>query len=68
LDHVVRAAHAGLPYVYLGYWIDGCRRMEYKTRFQPMEALGPDGWSLYHDDDVEPITAPSLDQVKLLPV
>ncbi len=44
LDHIVRAAKAGLPFVYLGYWIEGCRRMEYKTRFQPMERLGPNGW------------------------
>ncbi len=45
MDHIVRAAKSGLPFVYLGYWIDGCRRMEYKTRFQPMERLGPIGWS-----------------------
>ena len=44
LDHVVRAGHAGLPYVYLGYWIDGCDRMEYKTRFKPVELLGAYGW------------------------
>jgi leucyl-tRNA---protein transferase len=50
LDHIVRAARAGLPYVYLGYWIDGCRRMEYKTRFQPMERLGPNGWSEMRPD------------------
>ena len=44
LDHIVRAARAGLPYVYLGYWIDGCERMDYKTRFQPVERLGSGGW------------------------
>ncbi len=49
LDHIIRAGQAGLPHVYLGYWIDGCRRMEYKTRFRPMERLGPNGWSLYED-------------------
>ncbi|QJQ33804.1 arginyltransferase [Sphingomonas lacunae] len=45
LDHIVRAARAGLPYVYLGYWIEGSDRMGYKTRFQPLERLGPDGWA-----------------------
>lgn len=45
LDHIVRAARAGLPYVYLGYWIEGSDRMAYKTRFRPLERLGPDGWS-----------------------
>ena len=32
------------PYVYLGYWIEACRKMAYKIRFMPMEALGPNGW------------------------
>jgi arginine-tRNA-protein transferase len=44
LDHIVRAARAGLPYVYLGYWVDGSPRMAYKTSFQPLERLGRDGW------------------------
>ena len=35
----------GLPYVYLGYWVDGSRKMAYKTRFQPLEALGMQGWT-----------------------
>lgn len=44
LDHIVRAARAGLPYVYLGYWVEGSPRMQYKTAFRPMERLGRDGW------------------------
>lgn len=47
LDHVQRAAKAGLPYVYLGYWIEGSARMAYKARFRPLEKLGPDGWSRF---------------------
>jgi leucyl-tRNA---protein transferase len=62
LDHIIRAGQAGLPYIYLGYWIDGCRRMEYKTRFRPMERLGPAGWSLYEDGaPPEGAGAPALD-------
>ena len=44
LDHIVRAAAAGLPYVYLGYWVEEAKRMAYKTRFRPLERLGPGGW------------------------
>lgn len=44
LWHVVRAGELGLPYVYLGYWIDGCRKMAYKSRFQPLERLEGSRW------------------------
>jgi arginine-tRNA-protein transferase len=30
--------------VYLGYWIRETGKMAYKSRFQPLEALGPRGW------------------------
>ena len=44
LDHVNSARAKSLPYVYLGYWVRGSRKMDYKARFQPLEALGPSGW------------------------
>lgn len=44
LDHITRAAGAGLPYVYLGYWIESCNRMAYKTKFRPVEALIGGQW------------------------
>jgi arginine-tRNA-protein transferase len=34
----------GADYVYLGYWVPGSRKMDYKRRFHPLEALGPQGW------------------------
>jgi leucyl-tRNA---protein transferase len=52
LDHIVRAGRAGLPYVYLGYWIEGSQRMAYKARYRPLERLGPTGWSLMPDEPV----------------
>lgn len=45
LDHIQRARQMGLPYVYLGYWVDGSPKMAYKARFQPQEHLGSNGWS-----------------------
>jgi len=44
MDHIARAAKSGLPYVYLGYWVEGSKRMQYKVRYQPLEKLGPAGW------------------------
>jgi arginine-tRNA-protein transferase len=44
LDHVERARKLGLPYVYLGYWVDGSPKMAYKARFLPQERLMPQGW------------------------
>jgi arginine-tRNA-protein transferase len=44
LDHIARARAMGLPYVYLGYWVRGSRKMDYKGRFLPQERLGPHGW------------------------
>ncbi len=41
----------GLPYVYLGYWIEGSRKMSYKARFQPLEKLGPSGWQKLEPGD-----------------
>jgi arginine-tRNA-protein transferase len=44
LDHIAHARSLGLPYLYLGYWINGSRKMSYKTRFLPQEKLGQNGW------------------------
>lgn len=44
LWHVRRARELGLPYVYLGYWVRDCRKMAYKSRFRPLEALDGAEW------------------------
>ena len=49
LDHIERARTMGLPHVYLGYWVRGSRKMDYKIRFRPQEHLGPSGWARYED-------------------
>ncbi len=55
LDHIIRAARAGLPYVYLGYWVEGSDRMAYKATFRPMEKLSRDGWRRMDEPEVVPV-------------
>ena len=43
LSIVDAARQRGLPWVYLGYYVEGCRSVEYKGRFRPNEVLRPDG-------------------------
>lgn len=38
-----RARHLKMPFVYLGYYVEGCRSMEYKARFRPNQILALDG-------------------------
>jgi arginine-tRNA-protein transferase len=45
LDHIRRAKAIGLPYLYLGYWVDGSKKMAYKARFTPQERLLTSGWA-----------------------
>ncbi|MEL7198977.1 MAG: arginyltransferase [Pseudomonadota bacterium] len=51
LDHIRRAAADRLPYVYLGYWVDGSPRMQYKVRYRPLEKLTRDGWQRMDGDE-----------------
>lgn len=44
LDHIARCQTEGRPYLYLGYWVSGSPKMDYKSRFQPSEILGAHGW------------------------
>ena len=49
LEHIAFARRIGLPYLYLGYWIEGSQKMAYKARFQPQERLNPDRWERFID-------------------
>jgi len=37
LDHVKRAKEANLQFVYLGYWVKGSAKMDYKSQFKPLQ-------------------------------
>ena len=47
------ADRLGLPWLYLGYWIDESRKMAYKSRFRPLEKLGPGGWRRFDPEQRE---------------
>jgi arginine-tRNA-protein transferase len=51
LEHITYARQLGLPYLYLGYWINGSRKMNYKMRYTPQELLGPNGWIRHNGDE-----------------
>ena len=44
LQQIEQARVRGLEYVYLGYWVEGSRKMDYKRRYQPLEIFRSGGW------------------------
>lgn len=45
LDHIAIAREMGLPFVYLGYWVPGSPKMDYKANFSGIEIFRDGGWS-----------------------
>lgn len=43
LREIQTAQDLSIPHYYLGYWISGCRTMQYKASFRPCQVLHPDG-------------------------
>ena len=67
LDHIALAREAGLPHIYLGYWVPGSRKMDYKARFAPFEYFRSGIWTrvedvseLDVDELIQPDPAPTL--------
>ncbi len=52
LDHIRIAREAGLPYVYLGYWVPGSPKMDYKSRFSALEIYRGGRWQP-HDPNAD---------------
>jgi len=51
LDHIKIAQDAGLPYVYLGYWVPGSPKMGYKAKFTGVEVYVGGAWQPIGDPD-----------------
>ena len=51
LDHIEIAREAGLPYVYLGYWVPGSPKMGYKARFAGLEVYFGGRWQTIGDPE-----------------
>jgi arginine-tRNA-protein transferase len=47
LDHIQQARAAGFAHLYLGYWIAGSEKMDYKAQFRPLELLLAGEWRPY---------------------
>lgn len=43
LHEIADCVRRGIPYYYLGYWVDGCATMAYKATYRPHQILHPDG-------------------------
>lgn len=56
LDHIEVAREAGLPFVYLGYWVPGSTKMDYKARFQPLQIFSEGRWGLLAETDLAAVT------------
>ena len=60
LDHIEIARNAGFPYVYLGYWVPGSRKMAYKAKFSGLEVYSGGKW--------QKMTDPQAFETKLHPL
>ena len=65
LDHIEIAREMGLPYVYLGYWVPGSRKMGYKSNYSALEIFYQGAWQdIGNPDDYEATTHPlSIDPI-----
>lgn len=44
LTEIEIARNLGMQWLYLGYWITGCKKMQYKDEYKPLEYFYNDAW------------------------
>lgn len=64
LQQIAECRRRGLPYLYLGYWIDELPKMRYKSEYQPAEVLRDGTW-LPLGDPAESLAGPKGDRFKV---
>ncbi len=64
LDHSNLALEMNLNFVYLGYWVKGSSKMDYKRRFSPLEVFTNDKWTCASKSKVTKIDSDKHDQQK----
>ncbi|MCL4130614.1 UNVERIFIED_CONTAM: hypothetical protein GTU68_021844 [Idotea baltica] len=50
LDQIARVKHARKSFLYLGYWIKNCQKMNYKSQYQPLELFLNKTWMRYSEN------------------
>ena len=72
LDHIALALELGFPYLYLGYWVPGSSKMNYKVNFKGVEIFQNNAWQPLSEIEkstleLHPLnTAPVSEQVSSL--
>ena len=64
LDHNRLALEMTLKFVYLGYWVKGSSKMDYKKRFSSLEVFTNDKWVCVSKSKITNINTCKLDQQK----
>ena len=72
LDHIALALELEVPYLYLGYWVPGSSKMDYKINFKGVEIFQNNSWQPLTKVKKSPLelhplnTAPVSEQVSSL--
>ena len=60
LDHLALCKAESLRHLYLGYWVQGSPKMDYKAKYKPAQILGARGWMMLGSEESEPEHSPDI--------